>query len=73
MKQFYLVRTEDTSGVSGTGRIAEGVVFSNGWCVLGWMSGHPSLEYFQSIADLEAVHGHGGKTKVVFLQEEPHE
>ncbi len=36
MKQFHLVRTEDESGVSGTGYVAEGVIFSNGWCVLRW-------------------------------------
>jgi len=29
MKQFHLVRTQEVSGVSGTGHIAEGVVFSN--------------------------------------------
>jgi hypothetical protein len=42
MRQFHLVRTEDISGVSGTGHIAEGVVFSNGWCVLRWVSEKPS-------------------------------
>jgi hypothetical protein len=50
------------------GHVAEGVVFSNGWCVLRWMSEHPGLEFFESIEDVEAVHGHGGKTKIVFLQ-----
>jgi hypothetical protein len=70
MKQFHLVRIEDVSGVSGTGHVAEGVVFSNGWCVLRWMSRHPGLEFFQNIEDVEAVHCHGGKTKIVFLQGE---
>jgi hypothetical protein len=68
MKQFHLARAQDISGVSGTGHIAEGVVFSNGWCVLRWMSGHPGLEYFQSIADLEAVHGLAGKLKSCFCR-----
>jgi hypothetical protein len=72
MKQCHLVRTEDISGVSGTGHVAEGVVFSNGWSVLRWVSEHPGLEFFRSTEDVEAVHGHGGKTKIVFLQEEPH-
>jgi hypothetical protein len=71
MKQFHLVRSEDISGVSGTGHVAEGVVFSNGWCVLRWVSEHPGLEFFRSTEDVEAVHGHGGKTKIVFLQEKP--
>ena len=47
MKQFHLVRTEDESGVSGTGYVAEGVIF-------------PRIE------DVQFVHGHGEKTKVVF-------
>ncbi len=71
MKQFHLVRNEDESGVSGTGHVAEGTMFSNGWCVLRWLSEHPGLEFFLRIEDLEAVHGHGGKTKVVFEEESP--
>src|SRR5919112_781469 len=70
MKQFHLVRLRDISGVSGTSHVAEGVVFSNGWCVLRWISGHPGLEFFQSIEDVEAVHGHRGKTKIWFLNGE---
>ena len=30
MKIFYLNRTEDESGISGTGRVAQGFVFDNG-------------------------------------------
>ena len=30
MKIFYLKRTEDETGVSGTGRVAQGFVFDNG-------------------------------------------
>ena len=70
MKQFHLVRIEDESGVSGTGSVAEGIVFSNGWCVLRWLSEHPGLEFFQRMEDVEAVHGHGGKTKVVLEGED---
>ena len=29
MKIFYLKRTEDESGVSGTGRVAQGFIFDN--------------------------------------------
>ena len=71
MNQFRLVRTEDESGVSGTGHVAEGVIFSNGWCVLRWRSKHPGLEIFPRIEDVMFVHGHGGKTKVVFEGEAP--
>jgi len=33
---------------------------------------HLSLEHFQCIVDVEAVHGHGGRTRIMFLQGEPH-
>ena len=65
MKMFYLKRVEDESGVSGTGRIAQGFVFDNGKVALTWLSEHPSVTVYDSIGEVTAVHGHGGKTEVV--------
>jgi hypothetical protein len=69
MKRFWLDRVSDISGTSGTGRVAEGVVFSNGWCAMHWLSKYTSVAFYQSVAELEAIHGHNGATVVVF--EEP--
>lgn len=66
MKLFWLRRLEDVSGTSGTGMVAEGVVFSNGWCALHWLTKYTSIAYYQSVAELEAIHGHDGATVVVF-------
>lgn len=66
MKPFRLVRAEDTTGISGTGCVAEGVVFSNGWVAMTWLSIHPSLTFYTSVDEVEAIHGHNGKTQVVF-------
>jgi hypothetical protein len=63
---FHLMRFEDESGVSGTGWVAEGAVFSNGWVVLIWPTETPSLNLYMSIEAVEAVHGHGGLTRIVF-------
>ena len=63
---FHLMRFEDESGVSGTGWVAEGAVFSNGWVVLIWTSNTPSLNLYTSLEAVEAVHGHGGLTRIVF-------
>jgi hypothetical protein len=63
---FHLLRLDDESGVSGIGWVAEGAVFSNGWVVLVWPTGTPSLNFYESISDVEAVHGHGGRTRIVF-------
>jgi hypothetical protein len=63
---FHLVRAEDMSGISGTGRVAEGVLFSNGWVAMRWLSDRPSMNFFASIDDVVAIHGHDNKTKIVF-------
>tara|TARA_R100000315_G_C5165602_1_gene95479 strand:+ start:267 stop:614 length:348 start_codon:yes stop_codon:yes gene_type:complete len=65
MKMFYLKRVEDESGVSGTGRIAQGFIFDNGKVALTWLSEHPSVTVYDSIGEVTAVHGHGGKTEVI--------
>jgi len=66
VRTFHLLRLEDESGVSGTGWVAEGAVFSNGWVALIWGTETPSLNFYMSIEDVEAVHGHGGRTRIVF-------
>ena len=63
-KTFYLNRVEDESGVSGTGRIAQGIVFDNGRVAMTWLSEHPSTTVYDSIGEVKAIHGHDGKTKV---------
>jgi hypothetical protein len=65
MQKFYLQRIEDESGVSGTGRVAEGVIFANGWCALTWLTEYTCVANYKTIDDLIAVHGHGGKTRLV--------
>ena len=66
MKVFYLYRTEDESGVSGTGRVAQGFVADNGKVSLFWLSEHPSVTVYDSIGEVQAIHGHGGKTELRF-------
>ena len=65
MKIFYLKRTEDESGISGTGRVAQGFVFDNGKVAVTWLSEHPSVTVYDTIGEVHAIHGHGGKTEVV--------
>lgn len=67
MKLFALMRTEDESGVSGVGVVAEGVQFTNGKCALSWLTEHSSVAVYDDIATLEAIHGHNGKTQIVWM------
>jgi hypothetical protein len=68
-RSFILRRIEDESDVSGTGDVAEGVEFSNGKCVLCWITQYRSVAVYDSIRELESIHGHDGKTIVVWLSE----
>ena len=52
MKMFYLKRGEDESGVSGTGRVAQGFIFDNGKVAVTWLSEHPSV----TVYDLSLIH-----------------
>ncbi len=62
---FLVQRPEDASGVSGEGLVAEGVVFSSGWCALTWLTGHKSVAFYPSLEEVETIHGHDGKTKII--------
>lgn len=65
MKMFYLKRGEDESGVSGTGRVAQGFIFDNGKVAVTWLSEHPSVTVYDNIGEVTAIHGHGGKTEII--------
>lgn len=67
MMLFSLVRDEDETGISGTGKVAEGIEFTDGRVALRWCVGHSrSTTIWDSIDDVNAIHGHGGKTRVVW-------
>lgn len=69
IRRFHFERIEDASGVSGCGKVAEGVIFSNGKVALEWFGTHSSTNVYDSLADVEYIHGHGGRTKIVFDDE----
>lgn len=65
IKEFHLLRNEDETGISGTGMVARGVVLPSGAVVMEWQTFHSSICYYKNIGDVEAIHGHNGKTIVV--------
>ena len=67
MRRFHLVRDEDISGVSGVGVVAEGVLFSTGKCVLSWTTRHRSVAIYDNAEELEAIHGHDGRARIVWV------
>jgi hypothetical protein len=76
MRIFVLHRQTDSAGVSGTGVVAEGVEFTDGVVVLRWVGLgradtllRSSTTIHDDIDAVEAVHGQGGDTTVLWLDE----
>lgn len=66
-RRFHLERDTDVTGISGTGVVAEGIVFSNGKTVIAWVVGeHQSTVVWDGIESVDAIHGHGGATRIVW-------
>lgn len=68
---FALQRDTDITGVSGTGTVADGVVWPDGSVSIRWRGERPSTVFWESLDDAVAVHGHVGATRFVFADEEP--
>lgn len=66
MRVFYLRRIEDVHGVSGEGIVAEGVEFTNGQCVMHWLTQFSSVAVYPTMKELVNIHGHDGKTVVEY-------
>ena len=64
---FVLHRLVDETGVSGTGIVAQGVRFANGKCALAWVTEFTSVAVYDSIDDVEKIHGHDGSTVIEWL------
>jgi len=70
-RRFILRRREDETGVSGTGDVAWGVLFPDGTAVTRWcVTEIRQTCVWRSMDDVVAVHGHHGKTVMVFLDPE---
>lgn len=70
MRRFHLQRDNDATGVSGTGKVAEGVVFSTGWVALTWLTKFTSVVFYTDIESVQQIHGHGGMTQIIFQDPE---
>lgn len=66
MRVFRLQRDDDVSGVSGTGVVAQGVEFDDKTVVMRWLSDTATTTLYDSIRHVEKIHGHGGRTRVIW-------
>jgi hypothetical protein len=73
---FRVHRDQDVSGISGTGVVAEGVQFSDGWVVTHWLNQAPMWEpktdvwHHKGTGPVTKIHGHGGATRIVWTRDE---
>lgn len=72
VRTFEVFRVEDETGISGSGKVLEGCVFSDGECVVRWVAetspGH-STSIFPSFGSFMSIHvsPHSeNKTRTVF-------
>jgi hypothetical protein len=67
-RRFILRRTVDVSGVSGTGDVADGVLWPDGTASVRWRGEHPSVVFWdRGRLSVEHIHGHQGATEIVWL------
>ena len=68
-RTFRLIRTEDISGISGTGVVAEGCEWENGKVTVCWLGTYGTIEQADNLHQIEKLHGHGGRTYVEWDRE----
>lgn len=68
-RRFVFLREDDPTGISGTGKVVEGVMYSDGRCAYRWMTDHRTDQSADDVETLEKVHGHNGRTRIVFLDD----
>ena len=65
IKEFYLKRDIDETGISGVGVVGRGVVLPSGVAIMEWQTPSGSINIYRNLRQIEKVHGHGGKTVLV--------
>lgn len=66
-RRFHLLRHRDVSRISGTGIVADGVLWPDKTVSIRWRGERPSIVHWDHINDAAAVHGHGGATDFVWI------
>lgn len=56
MKAFHMIRVADESGVSGTGKVLEGVVFKDGTTVVRWCTETASTAVYKNFKEFKKIH-----------------
>ncbi len=69
---FTIIRNKDQSGVSGTGRVLDGVIFPNGKVVVCWRAKFNTVAVYESFEAFKYIHvdSHpSNNTEIIWLSE----
>lgn len=71
---FSMVRQADETGISGVGRVLDGIVFPDGqtvirWCVEGKPASTEIYDSFDAFMEIHVVSHPGNLTEIVWLAE----
>ena len=66
---FRVERDTDISGASGTGHVADGVLWPDRTVTMRWRGERASTVHWDDLADAIEIHGHNGATRFVFDDE----
>jgi len=71
-RRFVVDRPTDSTGVSGTGIVIEGCLFSNGKVAYAWTSDLKTMTWADSMEDLKEIvtHKRTNDTKIIWIDEE---
>lgn len=68
-RRFYLERVVDVTGISGTGRVADGVLWQDNSADIRWRGLHGSTVHWDKFESVLVINGHEGKTRVVWIDQ----
>lgn len=75
-RRFTILREADATGISGTGRVLDGVIFHTGQVVVCWRSAFGSITVFENWEAFDAVHLRAhpeNRAKIIFLDDRTEE
>lgn len=67
--RFFMNRLTDVTGVSGTGRVVNGVIMPSGKVLLEWQSPHQTIGIYDNFEQFLTIHveSHPDSNEVVFI------
>jgi hypothetical protein len=71
-RRFYLERRDDVTGLSGTGRVLEGVIWQSGKVTVEWRGPLSTITIYDNFETFEKLHVHGHPSQNVVRWLEPH-